>query len=194
MSERWGFTTKAIHGGKMPDTHKSVAPPIYQTATYYYDTAEEGARLGQEIPPGYVYTRWANPTTRALEEKIALLEGGEDALATASGMAAVSCAVLTVVRPGDHAIAPSAIYQASYQLFAEMLPGYRVETTLLPDSSLPSYERALRPNTKLVFIETPTNPMLGIRRASRRHGGRHHGNGGVHQAREEAGAIARNDH
>ena len=162
MSERWGFTTKAIHGGKMPDTHKSVAPPIYQTATYYYDTAEEGARLGQEIPPGYVYTRWANPTTRALEEKIALLEGGEDALATASGMAAVSCAVLTVVRPGDHAIAPSAIYQASYQLFADMLPGYRVETTLLPDSSLPSYERALRPNTKLVFIETPTNPMLGI--------------------------------
>jgi methionine-gamma-lyase len=162
MSERWGFTTKAIHGGKMPDTHKSVAPPIYQTATYYYDTAEEGARLGQEIPPGYVYTRWANPTTRALEEKIALLEGGEDALATASGMAAVSCAVLTTVRPGDHAIALSAIYQASYQLFADMLPGYRVETTLLPDSSLPSYERALRPNTKLVFIETPTNPMLGI--------------------------------
>src|SRR2546425_413831 len=162
MSERWGFTTKAIHGGKMPDTHKSVAPPIYQTATYYYDTAEEGARLGQEIPPGYVYTRWANPTTRALEEKIALLEGGEDALATASGMAAVSCAVLTAVRPGDHAIAPSAIYQATYQLFADMLPGYRVETTLLPDSSLPSYERALRPNTKLVFIETPTNPMLGI--------------------------------
>jgi methionine-gamma-lyase len=162
MSERWGFTTKAIHGGKMPDTHKSVAPPIYQTATYYYDTAEEGDRLGQEIPPGYVYTRWANPTTRALEEKIALLEGGEDALATASGMGAVSCAVLTAVRPGDHAIAPSAIYQASYLLFADMLPGYRVETTLLPDSSLASYERALRPNTKLVFIETPTNPMLGI--------------------------------
>lgn len=162
MSERWGFTTKAIHGGKMPDTHKSVAPPIYQTATYYYDTAEEGARLGQEVPPGYVYTRWANPTTRALEEKIALLEGGEDALATASGMGAVSCAVLTAVRPGDHAIAPSAIYQASYLLFADMLPGYRVETTLLPDSSLASYTRALRPNTKLVYIETPTNPMLGI--------------------------------
>ncbi len=162
MNERWGFTTKAIHGGKMPDTHKSVAPPIYQTATYYYDTAEEGARLGQEIPPGYVYTRWANPTTRALEEKVALLEGGEEALATASGMAAVSCAVLTTVTPGDHAIAPAAIYQATYQLFAEMLPGYRVQTTVIPDSSLQAYERALRPNTKLVFIETPTNPMLGI--------------------------------
>ncbi len=95
MSKDWGFTTKAIHGGRMPDTHKAVAPPIYQTATFYYDTAEEGARLGQEIPPGYIYTRWANPTTRALEEKVALLEDGEDALATSSGMAAVSCAVLT---------------------------------------------------------------------------------------------------
>src|SRR5207249_2679809 len=67
MSKQWGFTTKAIHGGKMPDVHKAVAPPIYQTATFYYDTAEEGARLGQEIPPGYIYTRWANPKLRFVE-------------------------------------------------------------------------------------------------------------------------------
>src|SRR4030067_619049 len=69
MASGWGFTTKAIHGGKMADAHKSVAPPLYQTATFYYDTADEGARLGQEIPPGYVYTRWANPTTRAVGGK-----------------------------------------------------------------------------------------------------------------------------
>lgn len=162
MSEEWGFTTKAIHGGRIPDAHKAVAPPIYQTATYYYDTAEEGARLGREIPPGYVYTRWGNPTTRALEEKVALLEGAEDALATSSGMAAVSCAVWTALRPGDHAIAPAPIYQAAYQLFAEILPVYGIETTLIPDPSLQAYERALRPATKLVFIETPNNPMLGI--------------------------------
>jgi len=162
MSKQWGFTTKAIHGGKMPDVHKAVAPPIYQTATFYYDTAEEGARLGQEIPPGYIYTRWANPTTRALEEKVALLESGEDALATSSGMGAVSAAVLTAVKPGDHAVAPSAIYQATYQLFADILPSYGVQTTLIPDSSTDAYERALRPNTKLLFVETPNNPMLGI--------------------------------
>lgn len=162
MSDRWGFTTKAIHGGTVPETHKAVAPPIYQTATYYYDTAEEGARLGREVPPGYVYTRWANPTTRALEEKVALLEGAEDALATSSGMAAVSCAVWTALRPGDHAIAPTAIYQASYQLFAEVLPLYGIETTLIANPSLQAYERALRPTTKLVFVETPNNPMLGI--------------------------------
>ena len=162
MSKQWGFTTKAIHGGKMLDAHKAVAPPIYQTATFYYDTAEEGARLGQEIPPGYIYTRWANPTTRALEEKVALLEGGEEALATSSGMGAVSAAVLTAVKPGDHAVAPSAIYQATYQLFADILPSYGVQTTLIPDSSTDAYERALRPNTKLLFVETPNNPMLGI--------------------------------
>src|SRR5947199_373785 len=109
MSKQWGFTTKAIHGGKMPDVHKAVAPPIYQTATFYYDTAEEGARLGQEIPPGYIYTRWANPTTRALEEKVALLESGEDALATSSGMGAVSAAVLTAVKPGHHDVTAGVI-------------------------------------------------------------------------------------
>ena len=162
MNKQWGFTTKAIHGGRMPDAHKAVAPPIYQTATFYYDSAEEGARLGQEIPPGYIYTRWANPTTRALEEKLALLEGGEDALATSSGMGAVSAVVLTAVKPGDHAVAPSAIYQATYQLFADILPSYGVQTTLIPDSSTDAYERALRPNTKLLFVETPNNPMLGI--------------------------------
>jgi len=162
MSTRWGFTTTAIHGGAMPDTHKAVAPPIYQTATFYYDTAEEGARLGREVPPGYVYTRWANPTTRLLEERVALLEGAEESLATASGMGAVSCAVLTAVRPGEHAIAPAAIYQASYQLFAEILPAYGIETTVLADPSVEAYERALRPNTSLLYIETPTNPTLGI--------------------------------
>ena len=162
MASGWGFTTKAVHGGKMADAHKSVAPPLYQTATFYYDTADEGARLGQEIPPGYVYTRWANPTTRAFEEKVALLEGAEDALATASGMAAVSTSVLTALRRGEHAVAPSAIYQATYQLFADILPSYGIETTVIPDGEVASYERALRPTTKLLYIETPNNPLLGI--------------------------------
>jgi methionine-gamma-lyase len=158
----WGFTTKAIHGGRLADTHKSVVPPIYQTATFYYDTADEGVRIGQEIPPGYIYSRWANPTTRTLEEKVALLEGAEDALALSSGMAAVTSAVMTVLRPGDHAVAPRAIYQASYQLFAELLPGYGIETTLLADTDVDSYERALRPTTRLLYIETPNNPVLDV--------------------------------
>ena len=162
MDPRWHFTTRAVHGGRIADAHKSVVPPIYQTATFYYDTAEEGARLGQEIPPGFVYTRWANPTTRVLEEKVAVLEGTEDALATASGMAAVSTAVFTAVRPGEHAIAPSAVYQATYQLFAQILPAYGIETTVISEPSVEAYERALRPTTRLLYIETPNNPVLGI--------------------------------
>ncbi len=162
MGTEWGFTTRAIHGGAIPDTHRAVAPPIYQTATFWYETAAEGARLGQEIPPGYVYTRWGNPTTRALEEKVALLEGGEDALATASGMGAISATLLAALRPGDHAVAPAAIYQASYQLFSEVLPALGIQTTLIGDTSVEAYERALRPTTRLIYIETPSNPMLGI--------------------------------
>jgi cystathionine beta-lyase/cystathionine gamma-synthase len=162
MDPRWRFTTRAVHGGAIADTHKSVVPPIYQTATFYYDTAEEGARLGQEVPPGFVYTRWANPTTRVFEAKVALLEGAEDALATASGMAAVSTAVLASLRRGDHAVTPSAVYQATYLLFAQILPEFGIETTVIPDTSVEAYARALRPNTTLLYIETPNNPVLGV--------------------------------
>lgn len=162
MDPRWHFTTRAVHGGPIADAHKSVVPPIYQTATFYYDTAEEGARLGQEIPPGFVYTRWANPTTRVFETKVALLEGADDALAAASGMAAVSTAVLASLQRGEHAITPSAVYQATYQLFAHILPEFGIETTIITETSVEAYARALRPNTRLLYIETPNNPVLGI--------------------------------
>ncbi|TMI76937.1 MAG: PLP-dependent transferase, partial [Bacillati bacterium ANGP1] len=102
---RWGFSTLAIHGGGIPDANKSVVTPIYQTATFRYDTVEEGARLGAESGPGYFYTRWGNPTTDAFEQKMALLEGGEAALATASGMAAIATALITLLRAGDHVVA-----------------------------------------------------------------------------------------
>jgi methionine-gamma-lyase len=159
---RWGFSTLAIHGGRIPDANKSVVTPIYQTATFRYDSVEEGARLGAETGPGYFYTRWANPTTDAFEQKLALLEGGEAALATASGMAAITTAVMSLVRAGDHIVAPKAVYQATFGLFHSVLPAYGVEATLLDDPDLGAYERAVRPNTKLLYIETPNNPLLGI--------------------------------
>ncbi len=159
---RWGFSTQAIHGGGIPDANKSVVTPIYQTATFRYDTVEEGARLGAETGPGYFYTRWGNPTTAAFEQKMALLEGGEAALATSSGMAAISTAVITLLRAGDHVVAPKAVYQATFGLLHSILPGYGVEATLLDDPDLGAYERALRPSTRLLYIETPNNPALGV--------------------------------
>ncbi len=159
---RWRFSTLAIHGGRIPDANKSVVTPIYQTATFRYDSVDEGARLGAEVGPGYFYTRWGNPTTDAFEQKIALLEGGEAALATSSGMAAIATAVMSIVRAGDHVVAPKAVYQATFGLFHAVLPAYGVEATLLDDPGLGAYERAVRPNTKLLYIETPNNPLLGI--------------------------------
>jgi methionine-gamma-lyase len=157
-----GFSTRAIHGGKIPDANKSVVAPIYQTATFRYDTVEEGARLGAETGPGYFYTRWGNPTTDLFEQKMALLEGGEAALATSSGMAAITTAVMSLLRAGDHVVAPKAVYQATFGLFDSVLPGYGVEATFLDDPDLGAYERALRPNTRLLYIETPNNPLLGV--------------------------------
>lgn len=159
---RWGFSTLAIHGGRIPDANKSVVPPIYQTATFRYDSVEDGARLSAEAGPGYIYTRWGNPTTAAFEQKIALLEGGEAALATSSGMAAIATAVMSLVRAGDHIVAPKAVYQATFGLFQAVLPAYGVEATLLDDPDPGAYERAIRPNTKLLYVETPNNPVLGI--------------------------------
>lgn len=159
---RRGFSTRAIHGGAIPDVNKSVVPPIYQTATFRYDTVEEGARLGAETGPGYFYTRWANPTTDLFEQKVALLEGGEAALATSSGMAAIATAVLSLLRAGDHVVAPKAVYQATFELFHTVLPAYGVEVTFLDDPDVSAYERALRPATRLLYIETPNNPLLGV--------------------------------
>ena len=159
---RWGFSTRAIHGGAVPDATKSVVTPIYQTATFRYDSVEEGAALGAETGPGYFYTRWANPTTDAFQQRMAELEGGEAALAASSGMAAIATAAVTLVRAGDHVIAPKAVYQASFGLLDSILPGYGVQTTFLDDPDVGAYERALRPNTRLLYIETPNNPLLGV--------------------------------
>jgi methionine-gamma-lyase len=161
-NERRGFTTRAILGGRIPDANKSVAPPIYQTATFRYDTVEEGARLGAETGPGYFYTRWGNPTTDLFEQKMAILEEGEAALGTSSGMAAIATAMVSLLRAGDHVIAPKAVYQATFELLHHVLPGYGVEVTFLDIPDLSAYERALRPNTRLLYIETPNNPLLGV--------------------------------
>ncbi len=155
-----GFQTLAIRGGTVHDPLKSVSPPIYQTSTFRFDTMEEGARLGAGEGEGWYYTRYGNPTTRLFEQRIALLEGGEDALAAASGMGAISTAVLSSVAPGGHVVSPRAIYQATYTLFTEVLPRQGVEVTLVDGVDVSAYERALRPETSLLYIETPNNPLM----------------------------------
>jgi len=162
VRERWGFNTKAIHGAGETHPLKSVSPPIYETTTFRYDTVAEGAALGGDRGEGFYYTRWGNPTTAALEERVALLEGGEMAIATASGMGAISTVILGLLQAGDHLVAPRATYQASHELFAQILPRYGIAATLIDSMDTEAYEAALRPATKVVYIETPNNPLLDI--------------------------------
>lgn len=161
--EKAGFATKAVHGGQSPcPTTGAVTTPIYQTSTFAFrDVAEGAARFSGE-QPGYIYSRLANPTVRALEDKMAILEGAGDAAAAASGMAAISAAFLTLVSRGDHIVAQRVIYGSTYTLLSGLLPGLGIEVTFVDRPSPDEVRRALRPETKVLFLETPSNPTLEL--------------------------------
>src|SRR5213080_1481751 len=148
------FSTKAIHAGQQPDpTTGAIMPPIFQTVTY----AQNG--LGDH--KGYEYSRSHNPTRTALQECIAALEDGKFGLAFASGMAAET-AILSLLSAGDHLVACDDLYGGSYRIFERVMRRYNVETSYVPASSVADYEQAIRPNTKLIWLETPTNPLLRL--------------------------------
>ncbi len=147
-----GFATTAIHAGQEPDpTTGAVTVPIYQTSTY----AQEG--LGKH--KGYEYARTQNPTRSALEKNIAALEGARFGFAFASGMAAID-AVLRLVKAGDHVIVSDNTYGGTFRLFSRILANYNIEFDFVDTSDASNVEAALKPNTKMVFLETPTNPVM----------------------------------
>lgn len=157
------ISTKVVHAGEHPDDATgAIIPPIYQTSTFAFKSAEHGARLFSGDEVGYIYTRLSNPTTRVLEEKLAFLEGGEDALATASGMAAVSTVASSILRQGDHLVSARVIYSATYALFEEIVPRMGVSVSFVDGASLKDLRAEVRQNTKMIFIETPGNPTLDI--------------------------------
>jgi cystathionine gamma-synthase len=154
---RHGFETRAIHAGQEPDPHTgSVIVPIYQTSTFAQDGVG-GLRAG-----GYEYSRTANPTRSALEECLASLEGGRHALAFASGMAASDITLRALVRPGDHVIIPDDAYGGTFRLVDKVLSQWGVEHTPVHLSDVDAVRAAVRPQTKVIWVETPTNPLLGI--------------------------------
>lgn len=149
-----GFSTIAIHAGNEPDpTTGSVSVPIYQTSTY----AQEG--LGKH--KGYEYARTHNPTRSALEKNVAALEGARFGFAFASGMSAID-AVLKLVRAGEHIILSDNTYGGTFRLFDRVLSNYGVEFDLVDTTDVSNLEKAFKPNTKMVFVETPTNPVMAI--------------------------------
>jgi cystathionine gamma-synthase len=153
--DRHGFETLAIHAGQDPDpTTGAVVVPIYQTSTYVQE------EVGQH--KGYEYSRSGNPTRTALETCLAALEGGARGLAFASGLAAEDTLLRTVLAPGSHVIVPNDAYGGTYRLFARVLTRWGVEHTPVSLGDLDAVRAAVRPETRVVWCETPTNPLLGV--------------------------------
>jgi len=157
--KKWGIHTRAIHAGETNE--RDLTPPIRMSTTYLFEDAAEAAEAfeREHVP---IYTRWGNPTTRVMERKVAALEGGTDALATASGMAAVSTALLTALEAGDHLVATTGLYSGTYGFVLRDLPRYGVETTLADGTDPATFATALRPNTRAIYLESPGNPTLAL--------------------------------
>lgn len=155
--------TQAIHSGRINDEQfGSLATPLYQTSTFIFDSAEQGAQRFSGDSEGYIYTRLGNPTTRQLELKMASLEGMEDAAATATGMAAVSGALLANLQAGDHLIASKAVYGCSFALMNHMLTKFGIDVSFVDMTNPELIKNEIRENTKLMFLETPINPNLVV--------------------------------
>ncbi|NLI75268.1 MAG: PLP-dependent transferase [Candidatus Riflebacteria bacterium] len=158
-----GVDTQCIHAGQHPDKlFGGVSVPIYQSSTFAFESAAVGAARFSGADDGYKYTRLGNPTTAALEECVAELEGGGKGLATASGMAAVSTTYLAFLGAGAHLVSSDAVYGPSRTLAEKELARFGVESTYVDTSNLDQVKKAIRPNTKVVYLETPGNPTLAI--------------------------------
>jgi methionine-gamma-lyase len=157
-----GIGTKAIHGGVIKNKYGALATPIYQTSTFVFKNVEEGAKrfLGEE--EGYIYSRLSNPTLTVAEEKVAILENGEKALATSSGMGAISATLWTLLKAGDHVLADKTLYGCTYAYISHGLTKFGVEVDFADMSDLEEVKIKLKDNTKVIYLETPANPNLKI--------------------------------
>ena len=164
MSDRrYGFGTLCLHAGQIPDAATgSRAMPIYQTTSYVFDNADHAASLFNLQTFGNVYTRLSNPTTAALEERVAALEGGRAALAVASGMAAQMAALLTLARHGDHIVASRNLYGGTYSQLAVTFAQFGIDCTFVDADRPEAFAAAMKPNTKALYAETIANPQLNV--------------------------------
>ncbi len=156
------FETKCVHSGISEYEFGPVVPPIYQTSTFKFESVQHGAALFAGEEKGYIYTRMLNPTIQAMEDAIAELEGGHKALGCGSGMAAQHTIFASLTRSGDHVVCSSAVYGPTTTLLNTIMKKYEVETTFVDSSKLEEVEKAIKPNTKVVYVETPGNPTLSI--------------------------------
>jgi len=160
--KEYGFSTKAIHCGSDNNTHKSLATPIYQSSTFCFDDADQGGRRFKLEEEGFIYTRLGNPTTKVLEEKIAALENADGCIATSSGMGAITTVFWTLLKQGDHIVTDNNLYGCTFAYFTHGLTKFGIEVSLVDAANPENVEKAIKPNTKIIYCETPTNPSLKL--------------------------------
>ncbi|MFH0945865.1 MAG: PLP-dependent aspartate aminotransferase family protein [Planctomycetota bacterium] len=152
----------AVHAGNTKTEFLAAVPPIYQTSTFAFESAEQGAALFAGERKGYIYSRMLNPTVEALENSVAALEGGHAGLACGSGMAAISTSLMALLKSGDHVVCSEAVYGPTCTLVDGILARFGIESSLVDTANLDEVRAAIKPNTKVVYVETPCNPTLLI--------------------------------
>lgn len=161
-NEDLGFNSLAVHAGKKDDSMNSAVSPIYQTSTFSFDNADHGAKCFSGEDKGYIYTRIGNPTINELEDAVAKLENGFGGIAVSSGMAAVNTVYLTYLGVGKHLVAHNSLYGPSRAIMESLYPRFGVESTFVDATNAENVEKAIRPETSLIYLETPANPTIGI--------------------------------
>src|SRR5213083_1030640 len=159
---RYRPETRLVHAGTLRSEFGETSEALFLTQGYVYESSAQAERRFKNEEPGYQYSRFSNPTVSMFEARMAALEGAEAARATATGMAAVTTALMGQVRAGDHVVASKALFGSCLYVVEEHLPRYGVTSTLVDGTDLDQWRKAVRPNTKTFFLETPTNPALEV--------------------------------
>ena len=159
---QWRPETKLVRGGLERSPHGETSEALYLTQGYVYASAELAEARFKGEAPGFVYSRYANPTNRMFEERMALLEGAEACRSTASGMSAVHLALMGLLKAGDHLVSGRALFGSCRWIVTQWLPRFGVETTVVDGRDVEAWRAAMRPNTKAVFLESPANPLLEL--------------------------------
>ena len=162
MSKTWRPATQLVHGGSLRSQYGETSEAIYLTQGFVYESAEAAEARFKGETDGYIYARYGSPTNDMFEKRMCALEGAEEARATASGMAAVTAAILCQLKAGDHIVAARALFGSCRWVVETLAPKYGIECTLVDGRYLENWEKAIRPNTKVFFLESPTNPTLEV--------------------------------
>lgn len=160
--EHWGFATQAIRTGHQRTAEGEHGEPIFPTSSFVFGSAAEAAARFSGDEPGNIYSRFTNPTVRNFEQRLAALEGGESCVATASGMAAILATCMGLLQSGDHIVSSQSVFGSTTLLFNKYLSRFGIETSFVPLSDFDAWEQAITANTRLLFLETPSNPLTEV--------------------------------